>query len=161
MTSSVGSLSNTSNYLPPATGTGTISVASTTDPGLAQTAVDLSADAGVIATLGSTSTSLQTYSATGLLNTIAQAGSAPSASAPAPPAGTDIPSTVQQQVDKGIADTLSADPATSGVYGRAGTLQNLPGDTSSNWASVLKSDPSYAGPLIGDSFRQGIIDTFA
>jgi hypothetical protein len=161
MTSSVGSLSNTYSYLPPATTAGVVPVSTATDPGLAQTAVQLSANADVIATLGSSGTSPLTYNAAGLFDTIAQAGSTPSTAIPVPPNGSDIQSATQQQVDQGIANTLPANPAAAGVYGSAGTLQNLPNDTSSNWASILKSNPSYAGTVIGDSFVQGIVDTLA
>lgn len=160
MTTALGSLSNVVGYPSSSlTATGSPAVPQTTDPGLVQSAVDLSSTADVIASLGMTGTNFQAfYTAQGLLNTLSQAGEAPSTSIPVPAAGTDVQSLTQQFTDQGIVGAIPSDPAASGIYSSSGSLQSLGSpDTSSNWATLLKSNPALAGAVIADSFTQGII----
>lgn len=144
----------------PATTTGNgVAVAQTTDSGIARTAVTLSTNAGVIATLGGTSTAALTYNAAGLLNSISRAGTAPTP-IPTPQPGTNTQAFALQLLDKGIIGTLASDSVASGIYNGAGVLQSLPSaGLSSHWASVLKTNPGLSANVIADSFNQGIIGT--
>jgi len=105
----------------------TTTVARTSNPALANRAASLSATAGIVATLGGSS-SAQVYSPAGMLNTLVQAGTAAAGS------GT------------------SAGTTGSGAAGMA---------NSSEWASILKANPSAAAFVIGASYTSGIIDTLA
>jgi hypothetical protein len=135
-------------------------VAKTADAELAQTAVSLSAEASVVATLGGGLSSAVTYDAAGLLNTFTQAGSAPSATQTADNSA-NPQAAAQNSTDQGIVSTLPSDPATSGIYSSSGSLNDLPSNVSSNWASILKTNPSLASSVISDSFNQGIIGTLS
>lgn len=103
----------------------TTAVARTGNPALAAKAASLSAAAGIVATLGGSS-SAQVYSPTGMLNTLVQAG------------------------------TLASGSAASTGGGSASSLAS-----SSEWASILKANPSAAAFVIGASYTSGIIDTLA
>jgi hypothetical protein len=161
MTSAIGTVSNTSGYSPSTTGTGSAPAIAAASVGEVQTAVALSANAGVIATLGNFGLAVQTYNAAGLLNTIAQAGNAPSEPMPVPATGTDTQTLTQQTQDQNVVGTLPSDAATSGIYNSSGSLQPLSSDSSANWASILKSDPSFASSVIGMSIAQGIIGSIS
>lgn len=113
-------------YTPAAT-----TVARTANASLAAQAARLSTTAGVVATLGG-SASAQLYSPAGLLNTLAQAGTAS--------AGATAASGGSAAVDSGSAGALA---------------------NSGNWATILKSNPSAAAFVIGASYTSGIIDTLA
>jgi len=160
MSSTIAPLSNASGYLPASTEAGSPLV-SGTNPGLAQTAVSLAANSGVIATLGATSSTFQTYDAAGLLNTIAQSGVAPSTAIPVPASGTDTQSLEQQLLNQGIANSLPTNTSPSGIYTSSGTLTSMSSDTSTNWATILKADPSFSGTVISDSFAQGIVGSLS
>jgi len=99
-------------------------VVQTADAGLAQTAVSLSAEGNIVATLGGGSSSSLTYDAAGLLNSLVQAGTATSSAQTS--GNSSNPATAQNSTDQGIVSTLSASPTTSGVYNSSGTLQGLP-----------------------------------
>lgn len=161
MTAAIDMLSNAAlGYAPSATSNS--AVAQTANPALAQTAVELSAKAGAIATLGNSGTPLQTYDAVGLLNSIVEAGSAPSGSVPAPSSGTDTHIVGQHPADQGVVNTLPSDPTSSGIYNSSGVVQNFTAaNTSANWASVLQSKPDLAGTVISDSYQQGIVGLLA
>lgn len=161
MADAIGTLSNTLGYAPSTSGAASVPNIASASSAMVQTAVDLSATAGVIATLGASGTTVQTYDAAGLLNAIAHAGNASSTSIPVPPSGTDTQLQAQQQVNQGIVGTLPSDAASSGIYNSAGTVQNLSSDTSANWATILKSNPSLAENVIADSFTQGIVSSIS
>lgn len=132
-------------------------VSRTSDASLAAEATSLSATSAVVASLGG-STGVAVYTPSGLLDSLAQAGSL-TENIPTPVAGsnTDTSQLAQQAQDRGILDSLASAPSSSGVYTGAGTLQSLPSSTSSNWADVLKANPSLAGTIIADSFNAGLV----
>lgn len=151
MTSAISSLPGSS-----VSTAASLAVARTTDAALPAQAVGLSADAGVIATLGGASSSLQTYDAAGLLNTLVGAGQ-PVADALNIEAGSDVGAVAQDLTDSGVTALLSSDAASSGIYSASGGLQSLVGGSASNWSTVLKTNPELAGVVVGDSFAQGVI----
>ncbi len=108
----------------------TTTVVRTSNTSLAAQAASLSTRAGIVATLGGSTSSAQVYSPAGLLNTFAQAGTANASSTTGSATGTD----------------------TSTATGLA---------NSSDWASILKANPSAAAFVIGASYTSGIIDTLA
>jgi hypothetical protein len=93
----------------------------------------LSAEASIVATLGSAASTFQTYDATGLLNQVAQAdNTAAAGGAPLPdPAAT-------------------ASPASATSVAAA-----VPGD----WGTILKSDPALTSVAVADAVAQGIVNT--
>lgn len=158
MTTISGLSSNLLNAQSLLTGGSTQSVVPTNDLGLVQTSVDLSSTADIIASFGTTGTDVQSYTAAGLLNSISQAGSAPSTSPAIPAPGSDTQSLIQQSTDQGIIGTLASDPTTSGIYSSSGMLLSQI-SSSSNWATALQANPGAAGTVISDSFAQGIVGT--
>lgn len=162
MTSAIDTLGSAALGYSPSAIPSSTPIAKTADPGFAQTAVELAANASAIASLGNSGTALQTYDAAGLLNSFAQAGSAPSTSIPVPSSGADTQTVGQQLIDQGVVSTLSSDPSTSGIYSSSGTVQNFSAvDNSADWATALKSNPDLAGTVISDSYQQGIIGLLA
>lgn len=157
MTTITGSLP-VSTYTAAANGAGTTSIAATKDPGLSQTAVSLAGDASVVATLGASTTPGTTYDAAGLLNSLVQAGNA-SANSSQPSAGNAAASAGQSAA--GSSSTASG-AATSGVYNAAGALQTYPAtDVTSNWASILKTNPELAATVSSESMAQAIVGTLS
>ena len=143
-----------------------VSVSKTSDPGLSQIAVSLASDASVVATLDASSSSASaTYSAAGLLNSFVQAGNSASTDTSTDPSqpSTDTDSkTAQQSLDQAIVGSLSSSPSTSGIYTSSGALQTLPStDVTSNWASILKTNPELATTAVADSMNQGIVATLS
>ena len=162
-------------------GSGTTPVATTTNPSLPGTAVTLSTEAGVIATLGANQdTGVTTYNAAGLLNSFVQATN-PSQATPqttnSVPATNPLLSTSQtassndtldQAVINSLSSTSTNTDASSGisglssVYNANGLLQTSTStDVTSNWVTLLKQDPGLAGNAIADSMNQGIIGTLS
>jgi hypothetical protein len=122
--SSITSTASSATYTsPPATPTPQTSVAMST----------LSAEAGIVATLGSSTSAFQTYDATGLLNQVAQAGNAAAAG------GAPLPD-----------PSTAASPAESTSVAAA-----VPGD----WGSILKSNPALTSVAVADAVAQGIVNT--
>ena len=127
---------------------------------LAATAVNLSNDASVIATLGNTgSTSLALYDAAGLLNSHAQAGTQSGASLTVPPAGTNISNLVQQIQNQAITNVLAAASGQSvpALYAADGSSTGLAPNLAIVYAGLLKSDPNLAGTVISDSLKRGVV----
>jgi hypothetical protein len=110
------------------------------------TSAALSAQAGIVATLSVTGSTVQTYSAAGLLSRIEQAADSAAALPKSPLATADTRMTA--------ASAASAASTTSATSGASSVL-----DADSNWASALKSNPALAGVAIGDAFDQGILNT--
>ncbi|MBB3222747.1 hypothetical protein [Pseudoduganella umbonata] len=109
----------------------TTTVVRTGNPALAAKAASLSSTAGIVATLGGSS-GAQVYSPAGLLNTLAQAG------------------------------TAAALPGNTDTGNGTGTGNNASDLASSGqWAAILKANPSAAAFVIGASYTSGIIDTLA
>ena len=133
-------------------------VARTSGGTLAAQATSLSATAGVVATLGARSSSAGLYTAAGLLNSFAQAGTVTDP-IEVPTAGTDTAALVQNLTDQDISAGFAADSTASGVYTGGGTLPTLAG--SADWAAILKANPAAASFVIGASFASGIVDTLA
>lgn len=132
-------------------------VSRTSDASLAAEAASLSATSAVVASLGG-STGVSVYTPSGLLDSLAQAGSV-TENIPTPVAGsnTDTSRLAQQAEDQGVLASLASSPSTSGVYTGTGILQSLPSSTSSDWADILKANPSLAGTAIADSFNSGLV----
>ena len=103
---------------------GVPAVSKTSDPVLAKTAVTLSGEAGIVATLGQSNSATPTYDAVGLLNALIQAGT-PTQPAPlaTTPTTTTTPQAAQQSQDQAIIGSLSSSPATSGLYTASGVVQ--------------------------------------
>lgn len=121
----------------------------TATAGMVQDSVTLSGEAGIIASVEGTTTA---YSASDLLNSMESAGT--------PQGSLSAPSSGQGSTNQTAANgNPSSNLATAGVYNASGTLQALPGDVNSNWASVLKSTPSLAGLVTQDTLDQGIVGT--
>lgn len=135
-------------------------VTQTSDAGMAQTAVSLSAEAGVVATLGGGGLSPMTYSAAGLLNILTQAGPAPS-STQTTDSSTNPQTAAQNSTDQGVVGTLPTNAVTSGTYNSSGALNALSSDLSANWASILKTAPSFSSSVISDSLNLGIVGTLS
>lgn len=112
--------------------------------GMVQDSVTLSSESGIVATLeGGTSS----YSASDLLNSMMNAG----------PQGTS--SSPSDQTTQQSSSTQTGNSTTSGIYDASGALQSLPGDINSNWASVLKGNPSLTNVVAQDTVDQGIVGT--
>ena len=122
--------------------------------GMVQDSVSLSTEADVLAALGG---GTPTYTATGLLNSMASAGSLQGS--PLSASGQDPQTVAQDTTAQGVVGTLSSDPSLAGVYNASGVLQSLPADVNSNWATVLQSTPSLTGVVTQDSLDQGIVAT--
>ena len=151
-------------YSPTATSAVSPVVASS-DPGLAQQASELSTTAGIVATLGTTSTA-QTYDAAGLYNSIAQAGTS-TTTTPAiavPAAGSNTQLAAQQSLNSAVVSTLPNSNAGSGFYTGTGVLQSTASNSANltaNWASALKANPDLSRVVTADSYAQGIIGTLS
>ncbi len=166
ITSSAASIYSTS------TNNTTTSVAKTSDSSLSKTAVTLASDASVIATLGGAAGSTPVYDAAGMLNELVQAGSsATSSSSTDSSTATTTDSTTtsstgtqssQESLDQAIVGSLSSSPSTSGIYTAGGSLQTSSStDLTSNWATLLQTNPQLATTAIADSFDQGIVGTLS
>lgn len=158
--STIAGISSLGSSLYNLASTGGTPVAQTNNAGLAQTAVDLAAAGSVVATLGGGASAPLTYDAAGLLNTLVQAGTAPSSVPPASSSGS-TPQSAQNSTDQAILNTLPVNAAAAGVYTPSGTLQALPPDTTANWANALKANPGLAATVAADSFNQGIVGTLS
>jgi hypothetical protein len=135
-------------------------VLKTSISGLAQTAVSLSSQNDIVATLGGASSTPVTYNAVGLLNTIVQAGTS-TQPALTTSKGSSVQSIVQALFNQGVVNTLTSTPATSGIYTASGSIPGLSSNTSTNWANILKANPGVASTVISDSFNQGIVGTLS
>jgi hypothetical protein len=151
-------------YSPPASPIASPVVAST-DPGLAQQASALSSTAGIVATLGTaTTTSAQTYDAAGLYNSIAQAGTSTAPAVTVSATGGNAQLAAQQSLNSSIVSALPSSSATSGFYNGSGVLQSTSSDNANltaNWTSALQTNPNLSHVVAADSFAQGIIGTLS
>jgi hypothetical protein len=95
------------------------------DAATVDAAVDTAGMSSVVANLGANFSGTQLYTATGLLNSMSQAGQAPTAQA-TPAAGTDIPAYEQDLTDFAVVSTLPVASDTSGIYTPRGSLEGLP-----------------------------------
>jgi hypothetical protein len=93
----------------------------------------LSAEASIVATLGSATSQFQTYDATGLLNQVAQASNTAAAG------GAPLPD-----------PSTAASPAAATSVAAA-----VPGD----WGTILKSNPALTSVAVADAVAQGIVNT--
>lgn len=150
--SSVTSTSPYQTYVPPVQANG--------GAGLPDAAVALSAQQAVVASLGG-STGVTVYTPSGLLESLQQAGIlAEPVSVPVP--GSNTANLAQQALQLGVIGTLtgSATSASSGIYNGAGVLAGLPStQAASNWADLLKSNPSLAGSVIQASVNASLLST--
>jgi len=114
---------------------------SNSNAALVDAAASIAEDASVVVSLGGGSDSGATYDAAGLLNSFTQAGI--------------------------LQGSLASDPVTAqaneesqllgGTAASSGTLAGL----SSNWGSLLQTDPALSGLAVQDSTDSSIIDTMA
>lgn len=125
--------------------------------GAVASAVTLAGDASVIATLGGGAAGTTTYSAVGLLNSITEAGAAPSVTVPS--IGTDTSQVAQLANDAGIVDTLGSSVTGAGVYSATGTLANLSSGVTATYQDTLASNPGLTSTFVGASFDAGIVST--
>ncbi len=134
----------------------TAAVAATSDPSLAQTAVTLSANASIAATLAGGTSANSPDDAVELLNAIVQAGTPSSLLSPT---GTGATSpAAQQSKDQALVGSLPAPSSTSGLYDASGILQSTPSTgVASRWATILKANPDFAGTVMTDALNQGIV----
>ena len=107
--------------------------APTPTPQTSVTMSTLSAQASIVATLGSSTSAFQTYDATGLLNQVAQASNTAAAG------GAPLPD-----------PSTAASPAESPSVAAA-----VPGD----WGTILKSNPALTSVAVADAVAQGIVNT--
>jgi hypothetical protein len=169
---SVSSINSVSPYLTTPSVTSSVSspVVASNDPGLAEQASALSTTSGIVATLGSTSSSDQVYDAAGLYNSIAQAGTSTNTSSTAS-SGTSSGTTTtptaasaQQSLNSAILDTLPTSSSNTGFYDGTGVLQSASTtgtNLTANWASALQANPNLSRTVAADSYAQGIIGTLS
>ena len=131
----------------------------TRDAVLPSIAVSLSAQSSVVASLGGNNSTAQVYTASGLLDSILQAGSLPDPVA-VPPLGSPIQGLAQQQQDQLIADSLVASALSSGLYTGSGLLQSAPSILSSYWGDILKTRPNLASVAVSASFDGAVLGAF-
>ncbi len=155
MTIALNSVTSTSayqTYVPPVQTNGGL--------GLPDAAVALSAQQAVVASLGG-STGVTVYTPSGLLESLQQAGIlAEPATVPVP--GSNTADLAQQALALGVIGTLTdtTTTASAGIYNGAGVLAGVPSaQASSNWADILKTNPSLAGSVIQASFNSGLVGT--
>ncbi|MEW9897132.1 hypothetical protein ABWL39_00650 [Chitinivorax sp. PXF-14] len=134
-------------------------IPSSTDAGtLAATSADLSLQDAIVAGLGSPAQAPLTYSATGLFDALALAGT-PTAAPIAPQQ--DATTQALDLLAGGIVDTLPSDGIASGIYTPHGLLQAMPDNLNTAWAQILKANPELSGLAAGTLFEQNLVDTLA
>ncbi|KQV88582.1 hypothetical protein ASD15_26210 [Massilia sp. Root351] len=123
-------------------------------------AVSLSAQSSVVASLGGNNSTAQVYTASGLLDSILQAGTLPDPVA-VPPLGSSTQGLALQQQNQRIAASLEAGAFNSGLYTGAGLLQSSPSSAlSSYWGDVLKTRPNLAGVAASAMFNGAVLGAF-
>lgn len=127
---------------------------------LSSAAAGLSAESAVVASLGGSS-SVSVYTASGLFNTLQQAGTVEEpVSVPVDGSDVDTSGSAQQAQDQGIVSALSSTPSASGVYTGAGAVTGqLSEQAAANWADLLKTNPNLAGAVIADSYNAGLVSS--
>lgn len=123
-------------------------------------AVSLSAQSALVASLGGSS-GASVYTASGLLDTLSQAGTVTEPiDIPKEGGDVDTSNTAQLALDQGIVSTLAGSAAGSGIYTGAGTVESgLSEQAASNWAQLLKTNPNLASTVIENSFNAGLAAT--
>jgi hypothetical protein len=121
---------------------------------LAKTAVSLASDSSVVALLGANGAASAVYTASGLLDSLAQAGTSEGVAA-------NSPTAPPQSLDQSLVALLSTAPAAASMYTAAGGLVSSTPDMTSNFATILKSRPGVAATFIHDSFDQGVVGTIS
>ncbi len=149
MTTISGALPTSPYNTQPSAGAGTAASDTGTRVRLWQTAVTLSGDAAVIATLGASGAAGGTYDAAGLLNAFVQAQTDPAASGTPPSA------------DQAIVNGLTATPGATPLYSVQGGLQPTLTNVNANIATILKTDAGFAATAISDATDQGIVATIS
>jgi hypothetical protein len=153
MTAISASLPATSNSNLITTTAAPAKLSSATSADLAQTAVSLASESSVVILLGTGGADSAVYDASGLLDSLKQAGTASGVAGKTQAA--------PQSLDQGLAGALSATPAATPLYSVAGGLVASGPDVTSNFASILKTDSGVAATVIDDSFNQGIVGTIS
>ncbi|MGZ3185020.1 MAG: hypothetical protein ACXU8N_21520 [Telluria sp.] len=139
----MSSLTSLSSSLPlPTLGSSTTPVARTADVSLAAGAAQLAGESSIVSLLGSTGGTPATYTAAGLLNAYATAGTA-------------VPT---ESLDQQVLDSLSAAPA-GGDLSALGDVSTAAVDANALAAQLLKAEPGAASTIVGDTLTQRILST--
>lgn len=130
-------------------------IASGATEGETHSAIDDSADEGVITSLGGAPAESPTYSPAGLLNSFVQAGT--------PLADVDSTGPYGTGSDSGLAAAVqSEDGAVLGAEdGDAAPGMPPGGGYQSIWGNTLQGNPAMAGDVVGDAVDQGIVSTLS
>jgi len=134
----------------PSTSTSTPVVATGQSTTSINAAVNLSNTASVVLNLFGGSSGAGTYSATGILQNIASAGSAT--------AKPTTPAEQQQSLGQGILASLTSPTSTDGIYSGSGIFSSTSG-ISNDFATILHDNPSLSSLAVSDSFAQGVVGT--
>lgn len=126
------------------------SVARSTNGNLSRDAVSLAADASVVAILGGGNGSA-TYSASGIFDTLATAGSN----------NQDAAQSSSTSSDQNLVDSLNPSAASTNTASLESLGQAAPADLSASYASILKANPSAAAMVTAYSMNQSIVSTFS
>lgn len=128
----------------------TTSVARSTNGNLSRNAVSLAADASVVAILGGGNGSA-TYSASGIFDAIATAGSN----------NQDTAQSSATSSDQNLLDSLDQPAASANAASLESLGQSAPTDLSASYAAILKANPSAAAMVTAYSLNQNIVSTFS
>ena len=160
-------------------------VPNTSSGALSSLATSLASQSAIVASLGGSTSGVSVYSPSGLLNSLIQAGADTSSAdggtaatgdsgtttgtgTGAAGTGTGTDGTTASTGTSGSTATAStpptaqqlADSAIIGSISNSSSAQTVGStDTSANWSTILKTNPSLAGTVISSSFDQGIVAT--
>lgn len=149
-------ISTTSTWPAPASSTATASgpaVATSGGGAFVQDAVALAADSAVVSILGGGVGAATTYNASGLFDTIMQAGTPDAALTPA---------VAPNSVDQDIVDSLTQpSSAIASLDALAATVPTGSIDQTASYAAILKATPSAAATVVADSYQLGIVSSIS
>lgn len=156
-------------------------VPNTSSGALSSLATSLASQSAIVASLGGSTSGVSVYSPSGLLNSLIQAGADTSSADGGTAATGDSGTTTGTGATGTGTDGTTASTGTSGSTATAatpptaqqladsaiiGSISNSSSaqtvgstDTSANWSTILKTNPSLAGTVISSSFDQGIVAT--
>src|SRR5476651_1918276 len=137
-------------------------VPNTSAGALSSIATDLASQSAIVASLGG-GAGVSLYTPSGLFNSLQQAGATSTAattaavgsSTSAAGSATSTTGTAASGTSSSAGTPATGDTSDSSTA-TAPTPQQL-ADTSSNWSTILKTNPELAGTVISSSFDQGIV----
>jgi hypothetical protein len=139
----MSSLTSVSPTLPlPTVGGSAPTVAKSADAALANEATDLAGQSSIVSLLGATGGAPATYTAAGLLNSYATAGTA-------------VPT---ESLDQQLFDALGTS-ASGGDLSALGNVSTAEVDANALAAQLLKSEPGAATAIVSDTLAQRILST--